>query len=58
MYVSRATRTGGRRHRRPSGSLSDSSPKQIRAWAHSQGLTVPERGRIPVSVMEKYETAH
>jgi nucleoid-associated protein Lsr2 len=30
----------------------------IRAWATGQGITVSERGRIPASVVAKYEAAH
>jgi hypothetical protein len=30
----------------------------IRAWAAEQGLAVSERGRIPASVVAKYEAAH
>jgi hypothetical protein len=29
----------------------------IRAWAKDQGITVSERGRIPASVVDQYETA-
>ena len=29
----------------------------IRAWAKDHGVTVSERGRIPASVIEQYETA-
>lgn len=31
---------------------------EIREWARSNGLTVSERGRIPATVMEKYEAAN
>ena len=30
----------------------------IRSWAAEQGLAVSERGRIPASVVAKYEAAH
>lgn len=42
-------------------SRSSSNPQraaQIRAWAKETGLEVNERGRIPQSVVEKYEAAH
>ena len=29
----------------------------IRAWAKAQGISVSERGRIPASVLQQYETA-
>lgn len=41
-------------------SRSSSNPQraaQIRAWAKEAGLDVNERGRIPQSVVEKYEAA-
>lgn len=31
---------------------------QIRAWAHTQGLTVPAMGRIPQAVIDAYRNAH
>lgn len=46
---------------RPSGSgareeVSERN-RQIREWARSQGLDVPDRGRIPREVIEKYESS-
>lgn len=32
--------------------------KDVRAWARQHGIDVPDRGRIPGDVMEKYEAAH
>ncbi|MER7814060.1 histone-like nucleoid-structuring protein Lsr2 [Streptomyces sp. NPDC096153] len=29
----------------------DYDPKEVRAWAHEQGLTVPDRGQIPKAVL-------
>ena len=34
------------------------SAAEIREWARSQGLEVPERGRIPADVRDAYEAAH
>jgi hypothetical protein len=48
------SRGGGRRRRR-SGS---GEAAQIREWARSQGLAVPERGRVPAELAEKYAAAH
>ena len=31
------------------------TPAMVRRWAHEQGIQVAERGRIPRSVMERYE---
>jgi hypothetical protein len=44
-----------------SGSGRSASDRQrsgeIRAWAKDQGITVSDRGRIPASVIEQYQTA-
>lgn len=45
-----AARSGRRTARKDSSA--------IRAWASEQGLAVSERGRIPASVVAKYEAAH
>ena len=45
---------GARRRRRSSGS---GDAARIREWARSQGLAVPERGRIPADLAEKYAAA-
>jgi hypothetical protein len=34
------------------------SARDLRAWAKSHGLDVPERGRVPRSVQEAYDKAH
>jgi hypothetical protein len=44
---------GQRRTRTQSGRRRSSD---IRAWAKEQGIAVSERGRIPASVVERYET--
>ena len=46
---------GGRRRGRRGGS---GEAAQIREWARSQGLAVPERGRVPAELAEKYAAAH
>lgn len=60
-YVGAARRGGGRsgrsaggRRRRRGGS---GEAAQIREWARSQGLAVPERGRVPAELAEKYAAA-
>lgn len=66
-YVGVARRSGGRgalspgraaarRGRRSRGGSSEAA--QIREWARSQGLPVPERGRIPAELAEKYAAAN
>jgi hypothetical protein len=48
----------GRKMRRENKSRSaagrDYDPKVVRAWAIEQGIQVPERGRIPESVLDRY----
>lgn len=59
-YIEAATnvtkRPSGSARRRSSSARKDFSA--IRAWAKSQGLEVSDRGRIPKSIIEQYETAH
>jgi hypothetical protein len=45
---------GGRRGGHDGGT----SPAEIRAWAKSNGYSVPERGRIPSDVREAFEAAN
>jgi len=45
----------GRRRGRQGGS---GEAALIREWARSQGLPVPERGRIPADLADKYAAAH
>lgn len=49
--VAAASRNGQRR--RPKGAT-----MPMRAWAKERGIAVPDRGRIPASVVEQYEAAH
>jgi hypothetical protein len=46
---------GGRRRSRRSGS---GEAARIREWARGQGLAVPERGRVPAELAEKYAAAN
>lgn len=41
---------------RPNGKVAvkQTDSKAVRAWAQSQGIDVPDRGRIPASVMQAY----
>jgi hypothetical protein len=32
-------------------------PRAVRAWAKSNRVAVPERGRIPIAVLERYRAA-
>jgi hypothetical protein len=51
--------SAGRKQKREGKSRSgagtrDYDPKVVRAWAIEQGIQVPERGRIPESVLDQY----
>ncbi len=55
--------TGRRRRQRASAPKQrsaggDYDPKEVRAWAQSNGLEVPARGRIPGSVLERFRAAN
>jgi len=50
-------RRAGRGQRRPRTSSSRRRSGDIRAWAKGQGIAVSGRGRIPASVVERYEAA-
>ena len=57
-FIEHARKAGRAQHRR---AVRTSSSRQrsggIRAWAKTQGISVSERGRIPASVIQQYETA-
>ncbi len=54
-YVA-ASRSIGGRGRRTAGKATDT--KAVRAWAHANGYTVSDRGRIPADVVAAFEAAH
>jgi hypothetical protein len=56
-YLEHATKTGGRRKSASAGSKSDYSAKEVRIWAKAQGIDVPERGRIPGDIVQRYKAA-
>ena len=54
-------RRGGRRataSQQRSGGDKDYDPKAVRAWAQSNSLEVPARGRIPGTVVEQFKAAN
>ena len=56
-YTEKGRQVGGRRgglRRKASGGP---TTKEIREWARGQGFQVPERGRIPNEIVEKFEEA-
>lgn len=59
-FVERARRPTGRGtdgRRRGNAVSNRTRSADIRTWAKTQGLAVSERGRIPTSLVEKYEKA-
>ncbi|HEY7324989.1 MAG TPA: Lsr2 family protein [Streptosporangiaceae bacterium] len=54
-HARRAGRQQSRRGIRTAASRQRSG--DIRAWAKDQGITVSERGRIPASVVDRYQAA-
>lgn len=56
-YIAVASKVGRTTSTRRAASSSGPSAKELREWARSQGLEVPERGRIPASVREAFEAA-
>jgi Lsr2 len=47
-----------RAQRRPSQARSRDRSSEIRAWAREHGYQVTERGRIPATIIEKYEATN
>jgi len=57
-YIEHARKAGrGQRRRSARTASSRDRSADIRAWAKDHGITVSERGRIPASVVQQYETA-
>ncbi len=50
----RGQRAPAPKHRSGGG---DYDPKEVRAWAQSNGLEVPARGRIPARVLQQFKAA-
>ena len=51
-------RVGGRKNTSAKPSTTTGvDPKAVREWARSQGIEVNEFGRIPRTIIEKYEAA-
>lgn len=61
-YIASGRRVGRGRGRgrgaskRQAGTSNDT--KAIRDWARESGKQVPDRGRLPASIVEEYEAAH
>ncbi|HEY3717995.1 MAG TPA: Lsr2 family protein [Jatrophihabitantaceae bacterium] len=61
-YISAARKvraTATKAGRRRSGAASAKTDvAEIRAWAHSNGYTISDRGRIPATVIEAFQSNH
>jgi hypothetical protein len=58
QYLAHARRTGGTARtaaRTRRGAAVDTA--KVREWAREQGIEVKDRGRVPASVVEQYQTA-
>ena len=61
MYVEHARKAGrGGRSARPAGAGHSNADRigNMKRWADEQGLDYPKRGRLPKSLVEKYDAAH
>jgi nucleoid-associated protein Lsr2 len=57
-FIDHARKAGRGPRRRPARTSSSRERSGgIRAWAKDQGIAVSDRGRIPASVVERYEAA-
>ena len=57
-FIEHARRAGRGRRRQPGRAQSSRQhSSDVRAWAKDQGIAVSERGRIPASVVERYQAA-
>ena len=57
QYIGKGRRVGGRA-RRGTTTRVGSDSRAIREWAKANKVSVPDRGRIPASVVEQFNTAH
>jgi Lsr2 len=56
-FVERARKAGSSAHRPARTAASRRRSRDIREWARAQGIELSDRGRIPSSVVDKYEAA-
>ncbi len=61
-YVGHARKVGasrrGRARKAAAATSGGATPAEIREWARSQGMDVPDRGRVSADVRAAYEAAH
>lgn len=57
-YIAVASKLGRKSGTRAGRAASGPSARELRDWARSNGLDVPDRGRIPGAVRDAYDSAH
>lgn len=61
-FIEKATKVGsrssGRGRSRGAAGGRTSKAAEVRVWARAQGIDVPDRGRVPNDILEKYDAAH
>jgi len=57
LYLKNARKVGGAARSRGKAPASGYDPKAVRAWAASNRVELPARGRIPALVLEQYRAA-
>lgn len=58
-YVDHARRVkGSSRRKAASNGAGGTPPKEIRQWARDEGIDIPDRGRVPQEVKDRYSAAH
>jgi len=57
-YIEQARRASASRRRAGSPARDRERPAEIRQWARKRGIEVSDRGRIPSTVVEQYDSAH
>lgn len=58
IEAARKQTASSRRGRRSPAGSRDYVPAEVRAWAQTSGVAVPERGRIPAAVLDQYRSAN
>lgn len=61
LYVGHARKVAsakGRGRRSTAAADNSNSAREIRDWARSNGMTVPDRGRVSADVRAAFEAAH
>ena len=57
-YIGHARKVGSATRRARKSASSGPTPAEVREWARSQGMDVPDRGRVSAEVRQAYDAAH